>query len=97
MSNLGNVGFGIGGESSAYQPLFSGGGTISGTLKQSGTDCNAQVFIVNEQFNEIVDFVTSFGTFSFPGLKTTQSYTVIAQDMDSSSYNKKVYKGVVPV
>lgn len=96
MANLGNIGQSVGGDMFTYQHMYSGTGTISGNLQQNGTSCNAMVWLYDEGFYEQLDFAIKNGSYSFVGLKSTLKYTIVAQDIDSGSYNKLIYRNVTP-
>lgn len=97
MADLGSIGFSTRKQINSSYPLaISGLGKITGVVKQNGVDVIGTVTLIDEILD--IRVATSVGaTFSFKGLSLTRKFTIVAQNMQSTSYNALVYDRVSPV
>lgn len=97
MADLGAIGFTTRKQlNTSYPFAISGLGKITGVVKQNGSDVIGTVVLIDEVFD--VRVATAVGTsFAFKGLAMNRKFTIVAQNMQSTSYNALVYDRVSPV
>ena len=97
MADLGTIGFSTKRVlNSSYPFAISGLGKITGVVKQNGVDVVGTVLLIDEILD--VRVATAVGvSFSFKGISLTRKFTIVAQNMQSTSYNALVYDRVSPV
>lgn len=96
MADLGNIGFSIGGNNQAYQYMWSGTGSISGTLTETGVSVLARLYLYDEKWNQLIGWQEATGSYTFSGLATSQKFTVVAENYAASGYNRQIFKGITP-
>jgi len=97
MANLGTIGSTTRKKiSSAYLLPVSGLGKITGVVKQNGVDVVGTVTLIDEKLDLRVD--TAVGaSFAFKGINLNRKFTIICQNMQSTSFNALVYDRITPV
>lgn len=97
MADLGSIGFTIRKQlNTSYPFAISGLGKITGVVKQNGVDVIGTVVLIDELMD--IRVATAVGaSFAFKGLSMSRKFTIVAQNMQSTSYNALVYDRVSPV
>jgi hypothetical protein len=97
MADLGAKGFSTKKQlNSSYPFAISGLGKITGVVKQNGVDVVGTVTLIDEILDVRVATVVG-ASFAFKGISLDRKFTIIAQNMQSISYNALVYDRVSPV
>ncbi len=79
-----------------YSFSVSGLGKITGAVKQNDVNVVGTVTLIDEVLDMRVDVAVG-SSFAFKGLNLNRKFTLVAQNMQSTSYNVLVYDRVSPV
>lgn len=81
---------------SSYPFSVSGLGKIQGVVKQNGVNVVGTVTLMDEKLDVRIDVAVG-SAFAFKGLDLNRKFTLVAQNMASTSFNSLVYDRVSPV
>lgn len=97
MADLGAIGFTTRKQlNAAYFLPVTGLGKITGVVKQNGVNVVGTVTLIDEVLDMKIAIAVG-SAFSFKGLNMNRKFTIIAQNMESTSFNALVYDRVTPV
>lgn len=97
MADLGYIGYTTKKQLATSYPLsVSGLGKITGVVKQNGVNVVGTVTLIDEILDLRIDVAVG-SSFAFKGLNLNRKFTLVAQNMQSTSFNALVYDRVAPV
>lgn len=97
MADLGSIGYSAKKQLTVSYPFsVSGLGKITGVVKQNGVNVVGTVTLIDETLDVRVDVAVG-SSFAFKGLNLNRKFTLVAQNMQSTSFNALAYDRVAPV